>query len=479
MTVSYDSSTNTIRDNGVQTPSNLVSTPANIQAYVAGGGTLVNGQIPTQTAPTGLPTSNSPIPDAIPVDTLSAPTQTPPVLPSTPSNTTGSSLNESVPSPSADSIIATDTSPTPAETQQTGYLQKIASLVGLGKSQDDLTTTAETNAGVPALTKTVNDLTTQLEGLNNQATDLQNKAGLIPVQTDQNFAGSGATTGGVAPISAAATRENAIQQSAIASQALTLKSALYGAQGNLSLAKDAADKAATAQYEDQQQQIDYQKALLDALAPSLNDEQKAQAAKLQSDLADRQATLNNNADDKKTIIAMATATLKLYPNDPVAHYAATQALAESNKATPDLTKVLGLVGQYQADPEATAKAIADLKNEQADTAYKNAQTNSLNNPKPTTSTTTDTIDTLINTPYSASNAIINGKYNPDADVKIMDDNGDFTSKGFQSLLNLAQNQGMDRQDFITKYKKYFPANIAKNTTIQANYGLSAADVKLL
>ncbi len=298
-------------------------------------------------------------------------------------STTGISNNMSIPSPAiptAESIVGQNAQNTPAQTQQNTILQRIASLVGGGQTQTTFTNSAESQAGVPSLTKTVNDLNTQLQGLNDQATGLQNEAQYtIPNQAQVDATGRGVTAGGIAPITASQLRVNQIKQGAIATQALTVKAALYGAQGNLTLAKDAADKAATAQYEQQQQQIDYQKAQLDALTPTLNKDEKNQAAIVQAQLADRQTAINNAMDDKKTIIAMATTALKNNPNDPAAQYAAQQALAESNKQQPSLQAALALVGQYQTDPIATQKAIADLQLTRAQTAktYSDLQSASL------------------------------------------------------------------------------------------------------
>ncbi len=274
------------------------------------------------------------------------------------------SANTSIPSPipTAESIINQGAEQTPAETKQKSILDRIAGLIGGDKTQTTLTNESEANAGVPGLTKTVNDLNTQLQGLNDQATGLQNEANFtIPNQVQLDNQGTGVTKASTQARSADALRLNQIKQGAVATQALTVKAALYGAQGNLTLAKDAADKAATAQYEQQQQQIDYQKAQLDALAPTLNKEEKAQADIQKAALDDRQTQIDNAKEDKKTIIAMATAALKNNPNDPQAQAAAQQALQESNNPQPDISKALGLVGKYQSDPIATQTAIYNMQ----------------------------------------------------------------------------------------------------------------------
>lgn len=286
-----------------------------------------------------------------------------PNAPVAPTQSVSNNTSVTSPIPSADEIINAGNSQTPAEKTNKSLLDKVAALIGQKKGQTQLTNEAETAAGVPTLQKAVNDLNTQLEGLNNQATDLQNQAsqgGAIQNQEQQNALGRGITTAGLAPQTAGDLRKNQIQQSAIASQALTVKSAIYGAQGNLSLAKDAADKAANAQYEEEQNQLDYQQALINANLPQMNKEEKNQAALVQAKLADRQSMIDNAKEDKKTIIALAVQAMTNNPGNSAVQYAAQQALAESNKPQPDLQTALGLVGKYQQDPNDVALKVQQL-----------------------------------------------------------------------------------------------------------------------
>ncbi len=270
--------------------------------------------------------------------------------PPPPAPTSGVSDNASITNPNASvqEIINQGNQTTPAEATNKTLLDRVAALIGQKKGQTTLTNTAETAAGVPGLQKTYSELNTQLEGINNQSLDLQNQArpgGAIENKEQQDILGRGVTAAGLAPISAGDLRKNQIQQSALASRALTLKSAIYGAQGNLTLAKDAADKAATAQYEDQQNQIDYQKALIDANMPQMTKEEKNQALVVQTQLQDRQKKIDEAIDNKKTIIAMATKLISDNPGDPTAQYAAQQILSESNNPNPDLSKIFSYAGQ--------------------------------------------------------------------------------------------------------------------------------------
>ena len=288
-----------------------------------------------------------------------------PNAPQGPTNGVGANTTIPTPVPSAESIINNGAATTPAEATNQSLLARIAQSMGMKQGQTELTNAAETAGGVPELSKTVNDLNTQLQGLNDQATALQNQAGEYgSIQNAQRLAESGGNIEAAMhgrPQTRDQLLQNQIQQSAIATQALTVKSALYGAQGNLALAKDAADKAATAQYEHQQNQIDYLNSLIDANKPQMTKEEQAQADIVKAKLADRQSKIDNAKEDKKTIIALATAALKNNPNDPAAQYAAQQALAESNQAQPDLQKAFSLVGNYQTNPLDVQKQLLDLQ----------------------------------------------------------------------------------------------------------------------
>lgn len=298
-------------------------------------------------------------------------------LPPVDTTSTASGLNTSVTTPiqSAESIINEGTVQTPAEAKQQAILDKIASLTGSSQSQTELTNTAEKAAGLPALSSTINDLYTQQEGLNNQDTALQNetlKGGSIENQANNQAIGVTGTFGVNANITKAL-RDNQIKRAAIASSSLTVKSMIFGALGKYNLAKDAADKAATAQYEAQQRQLDTQKAQLDALLPTLNKEEKAQAAIQAARLADRQDKLDQAKEAKKTILALATAAITNNPDNPQAQYAANEALTESNKQNPDLSKIISLIGKYQKDPVAAKQALLQTQLTQAQINKANAE----------------------------------------------------------------------------------------------------------
>lgn len=310
---------------------------------LGGGGTDVNVN-PSSVGVATIPST---------VNSTALAPQTPIQVPIQPPVSTGASLNASIPTPQ--SIIDQSTTPTTTDNTQSSTLQRIADLVGNDTSLATKQTQAETAAGISDYTKTVNDLTTHLQGLNDQATALQNEAQYtIPNAAQVNGAGSGATVGGIAPITASQLRMNQIKQGAIATQSLTVKSALYAAQGQYSLAKDAADKAAQVAFDAQNQEIAHQKALLDTIAPQLNKEQTARATLLQTQLADRKTQIDNQQSDFKTGQALAISAMKNNPTDATAQFNAQQALKLDPTSPTYLQDVAKLVGQYQDNATQTA-----------------------------------------------------------------------------------------------------------------------------
>lgn len=81
----------------------------------------------------------------------------------------------------------------------------------LGGKTEDMNKTYQ-DTGVTALYG-------QLSDLNAQATGLKNEAAAIPIQIQNEFAGRGATEGGVAPISSARLRDNALKSLSLGQQA--------------------------------------------------------------------------------------------------------------------------------------------------------------------------------------------------------------------------------------------------------------------
>ncbi len=205
-------------------------------SYAAGGGqaasspgqqvTLQNGGV-NQFGGTQLNPS-SPLPEVPQTQDASAISQgTQPIqFPSNQPDTgvtasNANSANTSIPNPAT--IINQETQQTPAEQTNNSLLSRLAGIMQGKSSLATLQTQQEATAGVPAMTKTLNDLNTQLQGLNDQSSALALNAGpggTIQNQEQNQAQGRGVTTQGLAPLSAGDLRNNQIQQAAVAAQAL-------------------------------------------------------------------------------------------------------------------------------------------------------------------------------------------------------------------------------------------------------------------
>ncbi|MBR1146673.1 hypothetical protein [Bradyrhizobium sp. AUGA SZCCT0431] len=240
-----------------------------------------------------------------------------------------------------------------AQTETTGLSALYAELNGESAAR----ASEEKTRGVEGLNQTVNDLSTRLTGLKNEAL-------AIPLQLQNDVVKNGAivTAGGLQPHQTAALRNNAIQ-------ALSTNSLLEAARGNLTTAMDMADRAVKQRFDPVREQIAAKTKNLELImnSPQYSLEQKNRAAAQLQQQEDRKRALDNQEDDNKTAQAMAAAATKNFPNDAGAQMAINQALALDPSDPDYLPKIYSLMGKYQTDPNETAAALADLE-------YKRQQT---------------------------------------------------------------------------------------------------------
>lgn len=116
----------------------------------------------------------------------------------------------------------------------------------LNKEAD--TQTANETAGVNSATADLNKYVQQLADLNGQASSLNREAQAIPIQDQQNAAGQGVTDAGLAPITAARLRENALKALSIGQQSDVAYAAATGSQLRLNAAKDKAQQIIDLKY---------------------------------------------------------------------------------------------------------------------------------------------------------------------------------------------------------------------------------------
>lgn len=152
--------------------------------------------------------------------------------------------------PSSENLFAL----TNPEEKASGLMENLRSLNEAQIGESAFRAQQEQVQGIPQLTQTQRDLTTQLNNLTREAQ-------AIPLNIQSEFAGRGATAGGVAPIETGRLRENAIK-------ALTVSSLLEASRGNLATAHDLVDRAVKAKYDPIREEIAVKKANLELLINS-------------------------------------------------------------------------------------------------------------------------------------------------------------------------------------------------------------------
>src|SRR3990167_1985620 len=236
---------------------------------------------------------------------------------------------------------------------ETDVQKRISEVLGLReglKGEKSFRAEQEKAAGFPELNRTQTDLSSRLKAL-------QNEALAIPLQLQQEAVGRGITAGGLQPLQTAALRNNAIQ-------ALSVSSLLEASRGNLALAQDQADRAVAAKYDPIKEEIAVKLANLDLILKSpeytVAEKNRAQAQKTAHEAKNREVV--KQEENSKTAQAMATAAVKLNPGNQGALFAAQQVQNLDPSDSQYLSKVFGLVGQYQTNPEETKLAL--LKQQQ-------------------------------------------------------------------------------------------------------------------
>lgn len=141
----------------------------------------------------------------------------------------------------------------------------------------------------------VTDYTKQLTDLNSQITSLKNEALAIPLQQENDILNRGITTkAGLAPLTMAKQRENAIKS-------LTLNSLAETLRGNLSTAQAAADKAVALQFDPVEQEIKIAQQQIENNMAFFTAAEKRRADLQSLQLNERQRLLDNAKADKTTV----------------------------------------------------------------------------------------------------------------------------------------------------------------------------------
>lgn len=252
--------------------------------------------------------------------------------------------------PTLDSVLNTDPNNTPEAQTLKGSQARLETLMASlgGKTADQQT--AEQANGVTDITKSLTDLNSQIMSLKNEAT-------AIPMQNENRAIGRTGEVG-VNANNTIDLRNNSIK-------ALTLNSLAATLQGNLTVAKAAADKVVALKYDPIEAQIKAAQQQITDNMPFFTAAEQKQAAVTQANLAERSRLLTQQKEDTTTILGWGAAALK---------NGATNLQAQAISNAPDLKSAMALYLPYSVDPQATQKAVLDLEKTRADIALTKANT---------------------------------------------------------------------------------------------------------
>lgn len=284
----------------------------------------LQGVATTPTTPTATPAVPSTINSTNTAPTTPIPYTTPTPTPTYPV----ASLDTTVPTPTAVPTL------TPTQQSAQNIIDSLKtfndSLVGKSAYQAQ----QDTSAGIPDINATITDLSSQLTGL-------QNEASSIPLALQNDATGRGITAGGLAPIQTEQLRNNAIKS-------LTVSTLLDAAKGNLSTAQAKSDAAVAQKYGPIQEQITAATNNLNLIlnSPKYSLEEKAQAQDQLNIQNAKQALLDKATADAKIINTVAiTAAQNSATFTPTTQY-------------PSVSTALNAIANAKTSVEATQIATA-------------------------------------------------------------------------------------------------------------------------
>ena len=238
---------------------------------------------------------------------------------------------------------------------------KLAEAKSISSSKANLETLLGGKAADTAQTyqaQGVNTAYNQLQDLNAQATGLLNEAKAIPIQVENQAMGTGATEAGIAPITSARLRDNALKALSLGQQAAI-------ATANYDKAKNYADQIVNAKYDQIQADINAKITNLQALkdfdlSPA---QEKARLAREERLNAEKQVNEDKRTNEK----ALSDLVIK------ASSQGAPSALLEKAKLATNPMQAATILGAYAGDYWETKLKIAQYNKTIADTNKINAE----------------------------------------------------------------------------------------------------------
>lgn len=261
------------------------------------------------------------------------------------------------PVPDLSTITAQGTAPTASQGQYddiTSEIGKLGTSLG-GQAADE--SSLENQYGIPNLTATANDITSNISNIQQQRDAVQ--------QNLKNQYGNDASKGYLDFEQQSVDSVLAAKQSAYASTLATIS-------GQLSTAKSLIDTAITNKYTPIENQIDALNKQAALVKGTLDNEQQKQLAVMQAKLTDRANTIAANKAIASTMLEK-IATAAANSANPAPAYVVTQAQNAALGDNP--ASALDIIAPYLNDPLAAKAEIADIQAKNASTANSDADIN--------------------------------------------------------------------------------------------------------
>lgn len=179
------------------------------------------------------------------------------------------------------SLTPAPTTTTP-ESGLSSDIQKLLGSISAPASAEQAYTSAF-DTGIAPKEQAVAESQKKLDAINAQLAAINAEQTAIPIQTQQEATGRGVTAAGLAPITTARLRENALKALPLQAQAFAAQAEVTGNENLLKLAQDRLDTVFKLRSEDETRKYNYQKDIRDKIYETLNTQEKARVDALQKE----------------------------------------------------------------------------------------------------------------------------------------------------------------------------------------------------
>ena len=272
------------------------------------------------------------------------------------------------------SLPKLDTTISTAETNQNNLVNLLTSKITDLQGKAQYTKDAQDTAGVGTEQAQLDKYNAQLNDINASLTGLVNESKAIPLQMQNEVAGQGVTDAGLAPLTTAKLRENAIKALTLSSTADAISSNISNSEARLQRAKEKAQQIVDLKYKPIEDSIAQIQTFLDINQKYILDPaEKKQAKATEIALQERSRIIaEQKANDNKIQDMFINASASGAPAKLVAN---AKAIADKTK---DPSQVAIALGQYSGDYYKTELLKTQIQTQKLEQAKTRAEISKLN-----------------------------------------------------------------------------------------------------